>query len=324
MANLSISAVCNQQCAYCFAQDWQTASDGPAFVSLAEFTRQLDFLDRSSIDQVRLLGGEPTLHPQFIALSDLALARHKSLMIFTNGLMPKAVLEYLSALPEGRLNVMVNINEPESGASPVLARQRDTLHTLGARAHPGFNIYRQILQLDFLLPLIAETGCRPTIRLGLAHPCLSGHNRHVQPHQYAALGEKIVRFVGHAAPAGVRVEFDCGFVPCMFSEAARQALRAAQADVGWHCNPILDVDAAGRAIHCYPLAALGSLPVTADSAAGALRATFEDRTRPYRAAGIYPECAACPARATGECPGGCLAATLRRFRPAEFRVETPL
>jgi molybdenum cofactor biosynthesis enzyme MoaA len=68
MANLVVADACNLKCAYCFARDHMQASKdnaAPAFISLATFEARLDFLDRSGIGEIRLIGGEPTLHPQF-------------------------------------------------------------------------------------------------------------------------------------------------------------------------------------------------------------------------------------------------------------------
>ncbi len=63
MANLVISAICNQNCAYCFTTDHR--QPGHDFLPLGAFGERLDFLFRSGIQEARLLGGEPTLHPQF-------------------------------------------------------------------------------------------------------------------------------------------------------------------------------------------------------------------------------------------------------------------
>ncbi len=109
----------------------------------------------------------------------------------------------------------------------------------------------------------------------------------------------------------------------MFSDEDLEALKAAGADVGWRCNPILDVDIEGRIIHCYPLSRLGSLPLTPETDAPALRSAFESRTRPYRQAGVFQECSTCPFKAAGECTGGCLATTIRRFRHTPFSLVVP-
>lgn len=324
MANLVVSAVCNRDCSYCFTTD-HAGPGGLPFLPVRLFEERLGFLTRSNIQEARLLGGEPSLHPQFGELVARARASGKIVVVFSNGLMPEAALASLEALTPEECTVMVNVTPPErDGNNAALARQRETMRRLGRRALPGVNLYRTDLPLDFLLPLLSETGCRQVIRLGMAHPCLSGHNRHLVPNQYRSIALKVIRFARVAAQAGVTIELDCGFVRCMFSDADLQVLRDAGANTGWHCNPILDVDIEGQVIHCFPLARLGSLPLLPDGDAGALRQAFEEQTRSYRQAGVYRECSTCVFKATGECPGGCLAATIRRFRRTPFHLELPL
>ena len=61
MANLAISAVCNQSCSYCFTVDHLNASGTHRdFLDVGDFDERLSFLERSGINEVRLLGGEPT------------------------------------------------------------------------------------------------------------------------------------------------------------------------------------------------------------------------------------------------------------------------
>ncbi len=317
--NLTISAICNQACAYCFTAD-HLAGDAPGFLPVDAFEARLDLLDRSGIDEARLLGGEPTLHPEFAELVARARARGKRIVVFTNGLMPESALASLEALPAEACTVLVNAGEP---GDPGYARRRLALRRLGARALPGYNIDRPDAELGFLLDLAAETGCRPVLRLGMAQPCLSGRNRHIHPKQYRVVAQRIAGLAAGAMAQGVRLELDCGFVRCMFTDEEVAMLEGAGADVGWRCNPILDVDTAGRVIHCYPLSGLGSLPLVPAGNAAGLRRAFEVRTRPYRRAGVYPECSTCPFKASGECTGGCLAATVRRFRPAAFTCRAP-
>jgi MoaA/NifB/PqqE/SkfB family radical SAM enzyme len=324
VANLAISAVCNQSCPYCFTVDHRNRyGSEQRFMAVQGFEERLDFLKRSGIDQVRLIGGEPTLHPQFIELVERARKAGFKAVVFSNGLMPESALSFLSSLPVCECMVLVNANEPAVGGADRHARRCAALRRLGERAMLGFNIYRTDFDPAFLLPMIAEAGCRPSVRLGMAQPCLSGDNRYVHPNQYVAVGTRIAHFARMAAGAGVTVEFDCGFVRCMFAERDLAALKALGADVGWRCNPILDVDVEGRVIPCYPLSSLGSLPLTADADAPTLRRTFEARTWFYRQAGVFPECSACSFKACGECSGGCLAATIRRFRHASFRLIIP-
>ncbi len=325
MANLIISTVCNQTCAYCFTADHRNGnSPAPAFLDIHDFNARLDFLDRSGMEHARLLGGEPTLHPGFTELVESALARHKMIVVFSNGLMPDAALDCLASLPIAVCHVMINVNAPTGGATDTsFKRRRTALTRLGERAMLSFNIDRVNCQPEFLLPLIAETGCRPLIRLGMAQPCLSGSNAHIHPKQYRAVAQIVVRLARAASSAGVKLDMDCGFVRCMFSPEELETLTEAKADVGWRCNPILDIDTAGQVIHCFPLASFGALPLAENTTAQALRDAFTAAAQPFRLAGVYPECSNCGFKLNGECTGGCLAATMRRFRSTPFRLTVP-
>jgi sulfatase maturation enzyme AslB (radical SAM superfamily) len=331
MANLAISTICNQNCAYCFTVDQlgQNRVGGSpvtahSFLDVDRFEERLSFLARSNIEEVRLLGGEPTLHPRFVELVDRARATGKEVTVFSNGLMPQSALACLEVLSAQKCSVVVNVNEADGAQDGrTYQRQLDTIRRLGARSMLGFTIYRTDFRPEFLLGLIATTGCAPIIRLGMAQPCLSGTNRFIHPNQYRAVAVKITHFARAAAKAGVRLDFDCGFVRCMFSDADLETIEKTGANVGWRCSPILDVDVEGNVIHCYPLARLMSLPLTPMADASGLRSAFEARTRPYRRAGVFPECSACPFKSAGECTGGCLAATMRRFQHAAFRLEIP-
>jgi hypothetical protein len=267
MVNLVISRVCNMHCSYCFASQPGQPSEGkvyPVYVSLDTFNAHLDFLDRSGIDEVRLIGGEPTLHPDFSELVNLTRHRNKPILLFSHGLMPGSALACLESVPAEGCTVLVNMNatrEPDGPSGIEYARRRENLQRLGQRALLGFNIYRLDFELEFLIDLIQEAGCQKALRLGLAHPVLSGQNSYLHPKQYPFVGQKIVQFAQMAGKSGIRLEFDCGFVRCMFSQDGLDILAQCQADVGWRCNPILDLDINNQAFHCFPLRDRYQVPV---------------------------------------------------------------
>jgi MoaA/NifB/PqqE/SkfB family radical SAM enzyme len=62
------------------------ADSAPTFIPLDIFEQRLDFLDRSGIDEIRLIGGEPTLHPQLPELIRHARAAgFEEVCVYTNG-----------------------------------------------------------------------------------------------------------------------------------------------------------------------------------------------------------------------------------------------
>lgn len=315
MTNLAISSVCNQDCPYCFTQDHLTDAASSHFLSREAFRARLDYLDRSGVSQARLIGGEPTLHPQFCEIVEQARGRGKHVLVFSNGLIPERALDCLSSLSATECTVLVNVNEPSLNGDANHERRRATIRRLRERVLVGFNIYRADFQLDLLLPIVAESGCQPRIRVGIAQPCLSGANLYIRPHEYPFVGNKIARFGRAAERAGVTLELDCGFVRCMFSNQDLEMLEKSGADIGWRCSPILDVDVDGWVIHCYPMSRFMRLPLTPETTAAALRETFSTQVWPFRQSGIFKECSICSFKQIGECTGGCLSTTIRRFRP---------
>ena len=329
MANLTIADVCNLQCPYCFAATHMATMQDrspSAFIALEAFDVMLDFLDRSGIDQARLIGGEPTLHPHFPELVRRARQRGKAILVFSNGLMPERVLACLEALAPEVCSVLINANAtPRPGAvdANVTARQEQTIRRLGQRVLLGYTIYRPDVQLEPLLDLIETHNCHRAIRLGLAQPILGGDNAYLHPKQYPVVGHRIARFAPHAADQGVRLEFDCGFVRCMFASADLAILRQCGADVDWRCNPILDLTLDGQAVHCFPLAESVRIPAVTAADDTVLRQELAALHAPYRTAGVYRECSTCLFKQNNECTGGCLAATMRRFRNQPFRLVVP-
>jgi len=292
------------------------------FIGLEKFARRLDWLESSSIRQARLLGGEPTLHPQFSELLAQASSRGMHVLLFTHGWMPEAALQALEGLSSDKCRVIINMNAklPGGDREAMEARRVAVIKRLGERAQPGYNISRRTFRLEPLIPLIRVTGCRKAIRLGIAQPTLAGKNEHLPPKHYRAVGAQIASFAGQAAAAGVALEFDCGFVRCMFSESELSELQAAKADTGWRCNPVLDVDLDGSVFHCFPLAEQFKTQLTGGREAAALRAELSLATSLYRQAGIFRECSSCAQKQKGLCSGGCLASTIRRFSSTPFTI----
>lgn len=303
MANISLTTACNRDCVYCFAGAQRRS--GVSQMSLGTFERALDFLQRSGIDEARLLGGEPTLHPEFPRFAEMALERGLRVRVFSNGLMPEPALRWIESH-----DVAVLLNTNESGDVP------PSLRRLGTRVTLGFNIYTPTFDPAFLLDLIREHGLAPSIRFGLAHPIASASNRFLHPVHYQAVGTRLARFHEEARAAGVELSFDCGFVPCMFPPGFLDALGPAAADIGTRCSPILDVLPDGQVVSCYPLATLAREPLPDRETAADLRGRFSETFSGYRRLGVFRECAACEVRQRTRCNGGCLSASIQRLRPA--------
>jgi radical SAM protein with 4Fe4S-binding SPASM domain len=303
MANLSITAACNRSCAYCFAGRERSAEAG--HMPEETFVAALDFLVRSDIDEARLLGGEPTLHPDFVRFGDLALDRGLKVLVFSNGLAPERALSWLANAPQGRVSVLLNADPSESSQHRAMAR-------LGPRLALGVNIDRPAFAPELLLDLVGQYGLAPTIRFGLAHPIVGGRNARLHPRQFTSVGHRLAAFAPQARACGVTLSFDCGFVPCMFPSGFFTEFGESRECLGQRCSPVLDILPDENVVACYPLAALHRERLTAESTATDLRARFSEHFRGWREVGITPVCDGCAWRRRGSCTGGCIATAIQR------------
>ncbi|MCB0586590.1 MAG: radical SAM protein [Phaeodactylibacter sp.] len=315
MANLSITTICNKTCPYCFAEDSRTQYDkANAFMPEETFDRTLEFLERSGIGQVRLLGGEPTIHPDFIKMVDKALERKFHVLIFSNGLMPRKAIERLAKADPETTTILLNTIHPLEEDPKRMKKQQKTMEILGPRVMLGVNIYSRRQELDYLIPYILDYGLIREIRLGVAHAVLSQKNVFLHPKFYREIGQKILSLHRKARQHDIQIGFDCGFVPCMFPEEELEELGPLLEKTGNCCHPILDLLPDGKFISCYPLNNLHTLSLDDNSHAAELTRQFSEKLEAYNNIGIYPHCTSCPLFQRSYCNGGCTAFKMNRLK----------
>lgn len=290
---------------------------------MEDFDQRLDFLDRSGIEQARFLGGEPTLHPQFPELIKRALARNKKIIVFTNGWMPPASRAALEDMPPEQCSIILNISATgnSAGGPDRVRHQRELLKRLGPKVQPGFNIYQTNQPMHWIIDLISGSGCKQAIRMGVAQPVLEGQNVFLPTRHYREVGDQIVQFASTAGREGIKIELDCGFVRCMFTDAGIQRLADLEADLAWRCSPILDIDIDGKIFHCFPLAVKVQSQLESAITASDLRNSFSRWTNPYRQVGIFKECSICSYKQEQTCSGGCLSNIIQRFSTQPFHFS---
>jgi radical SAM protein with 4Fe4S-binding SPASM domain len=183
---------------------------------------------------------------------------------------------------------------------------------LGKSIIPGINIYSRVFDLNYLRDYFLEFELKKEIRLGIAHPVLSQNNQFLHPKHYPVIGMKIAEFKKELEPIGVRIGFDCGFVPCMFPQDSFQSLNEELQKAGTCCHPLLDMLSDGTFISCYPLNNLLKIKLHDHLIAPELISQFNNELRNHQDVGIYPVCSSCPLF-QNRCNGGCMAFRIHRF-----------
>lgn len=89
-SNILITNYCNQSCPFCFAGELMGTGRARE-MSLVDFKKTLDFLSKNRVNNISILGGEPTLHSNFKEIINLAINKGFQIDIFTNALFSKEI-----------------------------------------------------------------------------------------------------------------------------------------------------------------------------------------------------------------------------------------
>lgn len=313
MSNLSITTYCNRKCSYCFAGDSSVLHNKTLNMNMQIFDKALNYLTKSGINQVRLLGGEPTTHPEIITMIEKAIKKGFSILIFSNGLMPQRVLDFLKSLNQKELTILLNTVHPIENYLSVQKKQQRVMKFLGRRVMLGINIFSRQQTFDFLLDYIDDYDLIREIRLGIAHPLIELKNDYLHPKFYKEIGLNIIDLLILARKRNIKLGFDCGFVPCMFPEDSYEMLGDLLKKTGIQCNPIIDLLPDGKFISCYPLNNIKSIELKEGLHAKNLFSDFKNELNIYSEMGIYPYCSKCSIFKKGLCSGGCKAMKIKRL-----------
>ena len=315
--NLIITDRCNRSCPYCFAREKVRLSGGAArsrLMSFEELEYCVDFLVRSGVPELKLLGGEPTTHPEFGRFVDAGIARGRHVTVFTNGLWSKTVLAYVRNNPSPLVSFLFNVNEPDTQPALENRKQAESLRLAGARGMLGFNLYRADFDLRFAIELIDRHELKREIRLGVAHPIAGSENQFVSDEDLPRLGDRLLAQLDELERHDILGALDCGFPLCMFPEdrfgRLVNNLRPGNFSL---CRPIIDVGPGLTAWPCFPLGGLLNVNLRDFKNREELMAHYESKLAAVRGLGFIDRCLDCKYRTRGQCCGGCVARTLRNW-----------
>lgn len=321
MANVLLTERCVRSCPYCFASKRMKSGSQDDLMSWEDFIYVADLLTAAKERHVALLGGEPTLHPEFIDFVQYMLARGLHVTVFTSGIMTEecrdGLCRHLRNIDPSRLNFTVNLNDP--GVSPESESQRAAafLAAFGPMCGLSFNIYRVDFSVGHLVDAINRHGMRRNIRFGLAHPIPGEENVCIDPGDFPAMAERLASQLPLLERMRVSIGFDCGMPMCLFSsEQIGTLYQLTRGNLHFGCGPAIDIGPDMSVWACFPLSHFHKKSIYEFESFGAIGdyyATLHNRLR-VEAAGLYEACDTCRAREQGLCRGGCLAHLLSHFR----------
>jgi len=324
MANLAVTLRCDRSCPYCFASPALMEGRTQVDMEMELFEELLDWLKRSQVAQLRLLGGEPTLHPSCMEMIRRGVEEGFDVRLFTHGRIPSGLLYSLTSVPPERLGVLVNVTGLEKKDAEGRFLVERALNALGSRATMGYTFQQGSEDPKELLDWIPRFGLNPRMRLGIAQPVFGGNNVSLPPNAYSFTGEALLSLARICRDRGIHLDFDCGLARCIFVCFDREWLDCMGEMPSFHCFPVPDVLPDGNVVPCFALGRWVKMPRldTVEATREALSRALE----PYRSIGAFMECETCSHRQAKACEGGCLAVGLGRLHgadPSRIQCHSP-
>jgi radical SAM protein with 4Fe4S-binding SPASM domain len=318
MPNIILTTDCQRRCSYCFAKGNENKDQK---FKMKTYLKVMEFLKKSKTQEVGLLGGEPTLHPQYSNFLDIALDRGFVVTTFTNGMLSGEKIEKINKIihkrklaPEKqKLFFLVNVNEEKDWMKNEGDLQATFMRTFGGFVDLSFNIYHKEFDLNFLISLIKEYKLFPKIRIGLAAP-LGNKNEFLLTEYYKEVAEKLVAFTDERIKNRIVLHFDCGFPLCMFTEGQLGKLfKSYMRNFRFYCEPIIDVYPDLEISHCYPLSNVHKKNLSEFQDMGEVYSYFKKFSYGLKekVKRLYPECHDC-VHYGQMCAGGCLSTMLKQ------------
>lgn len=318
MANISIVNYCNLKCPYCFANDMIIENNYT--ITVKELKNIFEFCAKTH-DPVGIIGGEPTLHPQF---SDILTCfkeyklfnmQEKRIIIYTNGIE----LEKYLVNTENFYNyfaLLLNINHPDNMTDEQYNKTLKTLDRLkkdnafNTFATIGCNFYPSRTDYTYIWDIARKYGIKE-LRVSTIAP--GGQFKEYKSKKdefYRKMKEIFFKQYELADKYGIELLLDCNNVPfCYYTDSEKELIRKLK--VKNNCvfceEPVIDIIFGHKVSACF-----GAYDLIEPS-------LFDfnniDEVRRYlKMNRIYPKvmknntdkCASCEKYKLAQCQGGCL------------------
>jgi len=159
MANILLTEKCVRSCPYCFAKEYLKESK-ENMLSWENLIYITDLFEASNERRLSLLGGEPTLHPDFVDFVMYLNQRKFNVNVFTSGIMPNKKLEvakeFLLKISVENLSFVCNYNDPNSSTINETKQIEKFFSTFSKYTSLSFNLYKKIFEFQFLVDRICR------------------------------------------------------------------------------------------------------------------------------------------------------------------------
>lgn len=322
--NIILTTKCKNTCAYCFARDIINKKNSNEYMTIDDFEKILEFLKKSGSKSIRLLGGEPLLHPEIKNILDISIKEDwaETIDIFTGGIFPKKLKNLL--IRDQRYHIIININERRDYSSSVyesIVKLATYLADSGVGITLSFTIWRDDFEWHDHLNLMKNLGIL-TLRWSLASPSSLRSNEFLSIDKKSNFGARIAEFLLDFSNQNIRTVADCSVPLCIFSDEMRGRIERVNPSLGRDttlglCSVPVDIGPGLKIWRCFAVDAPSYL-MTDFKNLRDIERTIQKRDDFIRWMDMPTECLSCDSSYHHVCQGGCLG--FRNKNPENYSI----
>lgn len=222
---IALNNSCNSKCPYCFAGNM--GIDKTTNITIDNFKKILNKMALDGDKLLTLLGGEPTIHPQFEEILNISNEYCEmfdwNLLVLTNGVN---IYKYIN-LFQKNANFLINVNNINTlgpKQCEELLKSLDALRDNGfiepqsSSVTLGCNLHIECSDYNYFWEIVDIYGTKK-IRVSVASP-QNNEYLHNRDSYFKIMKPVFMEFVNNAYERNVELILDCSQIPpCYFSPA---------------------------------------------------------------------------------------------------------
>lgn len=257
MPNIILTEYCNLQCPYCFASKMiEEKTDNTKNISLEQLDVILKWLlsSTTSIERIGLIGGEPTLHPQFKEIlgkiNSFNEFTNTSSIIFTNGIN---LGEFLPVIGPN-MSILINVNKLTGIFLNKLNTILNEINYLNwfkiDKVILGCNLYQNENTYSYFWNIVDKYPDISRIRMSITAP----NSKELKSNKelyYTKMKPILLEFLEETRKRKIKIEYDCNQIPLCLLNDEEQNLINQLGKFDNFCDPVIDITPDFKATCCF-------------------------------------------------------------------------
>ncbi len=284
-------------------------------MSFGNLKKVMAFMKKSGVSRFNMIGGEPTLHSRFEEIYDIISDNGFSVMIFSNGVIDKHKVEFLSK-KDNLVSILLNIREPEEYSAKDWEKILYACFRLNKAVVLSYRVYKMDFDPGFLFDLIDEYRLKRLINWAISCPSLISGNVYIPIEDHEKVVERMVEFSRESKTRNTQWYSDAGFILCAFANGKLGELKENVDFVpDTNCYSAIEVAPDLRVSRCYGTApkTQPSLKITDFKNLKEAERYFFTKSLPFKRVGAMDKCFGCKYIVSQRCGGGCMVHILKKF-----------